>query len=78
MIEDKEVDIFKVEQSKEIESKYFLEKGNIEPLDEELLIWEEVFSILAWKIAIRPSGEVYINTDEVVKQLKEKFVLTRK
>ena len=44
----------------------------------ELEVWDELFSKLAWKFIPTKSGDMMIDAEEVYNELKDKFELKRK
>ena len=40
--------------------------------------WDDLFGILAWKFKPTKSGDMFLDGEEVYKELKEKFILIRK
>ena len=44
----------------------------------EFKVWDELFGILAWKYILTKSGDMYLDSEEVYNELKDKFELKRK
>ncbi len=42
------------------------------------MVWDELFSILAWKFKQTKSGDMYLDGEKVYNELKEKFELKLK
>ena len=48
-----------------------------ETLEEDFKIWDDLFSILAWKFKPTKSGDMYLDGEKVYEELKSKFKLKR-
>ena len=44
----------------------------------EFKAWDDLFGILAWKFQPTKSGDMYLDSEAVYNELKEKFDLRRK
>lgn len=44
----------------------------------EFKVWDDLFGILAWKFKTTKSGDMYLDSEAVFNELKDKFELKRK
>ena len=44
----------------------------------EFKVWYDLFGILAWKFQPTKSGDMFLDTEKVFEELKEKFELKRR
>lgn len=47
-------------------------------LEDDFMVWDDLFGILAWKFKPTKSGDMYLDGEAVYNELKEKFYLRRK
>jgi hypothetical protein len=47
-----------------------------EQQNDNFLVWDKLFSILAWKFIPTKSGDMMINAEDVYNELKDEFNLT--
>jgi hypothetical protein len=54
------------------------EQKQVQTQDSNFLVWDKLFSKLAWKFKQTKSGDMFIDTEEVYNELKNEFNLTFK
>ena len=54
------------------------EEPKQETLEDDFMVWDELFEILAWKFKPTKSGDMFLDAEKVFEELKSKFQLKKK
>ena len=53
------------------------EKTRVKKRDDDFMVWYDLFGILAWKFKPTESGDMFLDSEQVYKELKDKFRLIK-
>lgn len=58
--------------------KQLIIKEQFKEEKQDFKLWYELFGILAWKFKPTKSGDMYLDSEKVFEELKDKFELKKK